>query len=359
MVGSAVLEPLFLSGSDVRMAQRKPNFFVVGAPKCGTTALYHTLLKHPEVFLPHSERAADYWRQKEPLHFCDDLGIEDWIRVHREEDYQAMFAGAGDARRAGEVSALYLLSPNAPKRILEFAGDDEDLRFIILLRPPVDWMRSWHQDCLRYAHETITDFREALEAEPWRREGRRMPRHGGFNGCLNYREAAHFSEAVERWYAVFGRERVRVFLMEDLSRDPVAVLDEIADFLDITPGLLQEIERRNDAAVLTRTHHLEFRFQRKLATMPRLDRLAGPLIRRAGRGYRRFMLNRFPPLSNKEIDPAFHESLVAEFRPEVERLAQLIDRDLSHWQRVDRVVAHMPPILEFPLPEAVPLPGKG
>ncbi len=339
------------------MSSRTPNFFIVGAPKCGTTALYHALLDHPEVFLPHADKPQDYWRQKEPLYFCDDLGIEDWIRVHREEDYRAMFANAGNARRVGEVSALYLLSPNAPARIKEFTGDDPDLRLIILLRPPVDWMRSWHHDCLRYAHESITDFREALEAETQRRLGKKLPRHSGFKGCLNYRTSARFSESVERWFDTFGRDRVRVFLMEELNSEPDRILDEIAEFLDITPGLLHGIERQNDSASLTRTHQWEFRLQRKLSAMPRLDRRIGPLIRKAGRAYRRTMLGLMPPLSNKGMDPELREKLQAEFRSEVTHLGELIGRDLSHWQGAERSLSHMPPAVGATPPEPLGLQG--
>lgn len=313
------------------MPSCQPNFFIVGAPKCGTTALYHALLAHPEVFLPHSDRPQDYWLQKEPMFFSDDLGIEDWIRVSREEDYRALFAEARDERRVGEVSALYLLSPNAPRRIQEFSGDDPDLRIIILLRPPVDWMRSWHHDCLRYAHETIADFREALAAEPLRQFGQKLPRHCGFKGCLNYRQAAHFSVAVERYFRVFGRERVRVFLMEDLNADPGRVLGEIAAFLDISPGAVSSIERQNDSAKLTRTHLWEFRLKRKLQSLSLTERWAGRLIQSPGRWYRSAMLKLLPPLSDKDIDPALREALVEEFRPEVERLGALIGRDLSHW----------------------------
>lgn len=311
------------------MSIRKPNFFVVGAPKCGTTALYHALLGHPEVYLPHSTVTGSYWITKEPHYFSDDLGIEDWIRVSRAEDYEQMFAAAGDQPRVGEVSALYLLSSSAPRRIRETCG--EDVRIIILLRPPVEWMRSWHHDCLRYAHENIGDFRAALAAGPERRRGRKIPRHCGYKGCLDYRGAARFSESVERYLSVFGEERVKVLLMEDLNRDPITCLREVAAFLGVSADPLPGMERQNDSGILSGTYLWEYRIRRALRNRAIGNRLLNAIPRGPLRLYRRLVAGLIPPLSDKSIDPALRAELEEEFRPEIERLGKLIGRDLSHW----------------------------
>lgn len=309
------------------MAELKPNFFIVGAPKCGTSALYHSLLGHPEVFLPRSPSPETYWIQKEPMYFCDDLGIADWIRISRREDYLKMFEGAGEARRVGEVSALYLLSSGAAERIHDFTGGD--CRIIITLRPPVDWMRSWHHDCLRYAHENVGDFRKALELEPRREQGRDIPPTSGFGGCLGYRKGARFSEQVARYFDRFGRDRVKVILLEDMTRNPEKVMIEIAHFLGISPEFPLPLDRQNDSQALTLTHLLEFRIRRKLSHFPKLERLAtAPL-----NAYQRAMLRFLPPLSDKSIDSELRLQLIEEFRPEVDRLSVLLDRDLSHWYR--------------------------
>lgn len=311
------------------MSIRRPNFFVVGAPKCGTTALYHALLGHPEVYLPHTTEPGKYWITKEPHFFSDDLGIEDWIRITTEEDYLSLFAAAGERPRVGEVSALYLFSRSAPRRILESCG--EDVRIIILLRPPVDWMRSWHHDCLRYAHENIGNFRAALEAGPVREQGRGLPRSCGFKACLNYRSAARFHESVARYFEIFGRERVGVYLLEDLNRDPAAVLRDVAEFLGISPEPLTSIERQNDSTVLSGTHLWEFRIRRALRNRPLGNRLLAAIPRGPLRLYRKTVARWLPPLSDKMIDPGLRAALIEEFRPDVEKLGRLIGRDLSHW----------------------------
>lgn len=300
-----------------------PNFFIVGAPKCGTTALYHALSQHPEVFLPSTPRSDRYWIVKEPMHFCGDLEIRPDLRIIRRSDYLELFREAGNARRIGEASAQYLFSEEAPFRIREVCG--EGVRILIMLRPPVDWMRSWHHDCLRYAHESIGDFGKALAAEPERARGRNVPKKSGFAGCLLYRQFAHFSHYVERYFEVFGRERVKVALMEDLNRDHSRVLRETASFLGIATDFEPSPERHNDSGVLSLTHLHEYRLQRKLEHLPWLNRLV------PWRAYREFALHHLAPLSDKSIDPGLHARLIEEFVPEVERLGRLIGRDLSHW----------------------------
>lgn len=333
------------------MKRRRPNFFIVGAPKCGTTALYHALLDHPQVFLPRSNRTSDYWIHKEPLHFCDDLGIAEWIRIQSEEDYLNLYDNAGDAIRIGDVSALYLFSESAACRIRAFCGDD--VRILILLRPPIDWMRSWHHDCIRYAHEPLADFRLALGAGPLRDRGYGLPDHCGFKGCLHYRRMARFSESVARYYEHFGRERVRVILMEDLLAEPARILGEVTEFLGIDPAPFQVIGRQNDSASLSRTHVWEFRMGRKLRSLPLASRLMDWFPRSAVQAYQRTVLHCFPPLSDKSIAPDLRSRLLREFIPEVRRLGELIGRDLSHWNSTGQAPQSPIPVVSH---EAVQVP---
>ena len=87
-------------------ARRYPDFFIVGAPKCGTTALYAYLRQHPQIFMPF---------HKEPLFFGDDLSHR-YGRMSTDE-YLALVDGAGDGQRVGEASAWYLYSSSAAEEI--------------------------------------------------------------------------------------------------------------------------------------------------------------------------------------------------------------------------------------------------
>ncbi|MDB4673747.1 sulfotransferase [Verrucomicrobiales bacterium] len=177
-----------------------PNFFIAGAAKCGTTALYHCLREHPEVFLPHSKES--YWLHKEPNYFCSDLGIADWLRYSDQDSYERIFDAAGEAKRIGDATPWYLYSPEAPARIAANCGKGS--KVIIMLRPPVGWMRSFHHDMLRWGYEDEGDFGKALDLCDARESGEQLPKRPAFAKCLNYRNAARFTEQVELYYKTFG-----------------------------------------------------------------------------------------------------------------------------------------------------------
>lgn len=311
-----------------------PNFFIIGAAKCGTTALYHFLREHPQVFMPHSE--TDFWRHKEPHHFAPDLNISPWVSEPNREAYLDLFATSGAAVRVGEASAWHLYSKDAPKLIHAFAPE---AKVIVMLRNPVDWMRSWHHDCLQWGHETIASFERALEAEPDRREGQRIPRAGGYRGCLEYRAAARFSEQLERYLSVFRPDQINVFLQEDLHSSPVETFTEIANFLGIEASHEPTFRKHNRSRVLPFTHLAETRIRRAMeSTASRraignaISRFTPNLLKQ---GYGK-IVSQLPPISNNLIEPALRERLEDEFRGEIEKLSAMLGRDLSHWSSAPR-----------------------
>ena len=83
---------------------RRPNFFIVGAPRCGTTALWTYLKAHPEIFMSS---------QKELYYFDSDLRPEGWTQPSLEQ-YLSNFASAGDRGLVGEATPSYLRSERAP-----------------------------------------------------------------------------------------------------------------------------------------------------------------------------------------------------------------------------------------------------
>ena len=117
----------------------KPDFFIVGAPKCGTTALYTYLKQHPEIFMSP---------QKEPQFFANDV-LGDRRHTCTWAEYLSCFAAARGAKRIGEASVAYLGSPCAPKQIKMF---NPAAKIIIMLRNPVDMMHSLHNQRLDHQH---------------------------------------------------------------------------------------------------------------------------------------------------------------------------------------------------------------
>jgi len=197
----------------------KPNLFIVGAPKSGTTAWVEYLRDHPQVYFPSV---------KEPYHFCPDFPGDDW-RIEDRDQYLALFANSGDAKAVGEASVWYLYSEVAASEIRKF---NPDANIIILLRNQEDQLPSLHNQLIYNGVENILEFEEA-----WRMSGKRdrtnmLPRSPAPR-LLDYRAQGTFSPQVERYFSEFPAEQVRVFHFDDWVRDPRAAYVEILRLLDL------------------------------------------------------------------------------------------------------------------------------
>ena len=214
--------PQPISDSGTAASNAKPNFFIVGAPKCGTTSLHEYLQRHPNVFMPF---------YKEPHYFGSDLEGSRFRQFRGQtERYLKLFRDARGEKRIGESSPWYLFSQRAAEEIHAY---DPQAKIIIMLRNPVDMMYSmWSQ--FRYSgNEQIETFEEALAAEPERRRGQRIRRAAHCISGLFYRDMARFCEQVPRYFELFGRDNVKVVIFDDFKSDTAAVYRDILEFLDI------------------------------------------------------------------------------------------------------------------------------
>ena len=170
-----------------------PDFFLVGAPKCGTTALHTYLSRHPDIGMA---------RAKEPNFFAADT-----VR-HRAfptlPHYLSNFDGIRGKARIGEGSVLYLSSPAAPQAIHNF---NTSAQIIIMLRDPIEVMHALHSQRLHGGSEHMVSFEAAVESTETR-YWLQGPFKGEPVGGLSYRELTHFSSQVRRYFEIFGRKNV-------------------------------------------------------------------------------------------------------------------------------------------------------
>jgi hypothetical protein len=292
-----------------------PDFFIVGAFKSGTTALYDYLREHPQVYMPF---------HKEPLYFGDDL-TRRYGRMTRSQ-YESLFAAAEPGQRVGEASAWYLYSRSAAQ---EIRAASPGAQIIIMLRNPVDVMYAQHSQLIFNVEEDIEDFAEALEAEPARRRRERLPPGPLRVENLYYRESVRFADQVQRYYDAFGRERVLVLIYDDFSRDTAGCYRQVLEFLGVDPTFAPDFSIRNP------NKRVRFPALQRLVYQPpgRLLRLV-PVIRRFPLAHAirdRVLRLNSSPARRKPMDPALRGRLLAEFEPEIRRLGQLVARDLSAW----------------------------
>ena len=197
----------------------RPNTFLVGAPKCGTTTLHAVLSDHADVFMA----------EKEPHYFAPDLATRD--PQLSEAEYLGLFDGAGDAPTVAEASVGYLYSELAAEAIAAFSPE---ARIVVAVREPLATMRSLHGHCLFYGIEEIASFTEAVAASGDRREGRRVPPRSAHPWMLDYLGVASFAPSIERYRsAVPAPDRIHIVVLEELAQDRDREMRELFAFLGI------------------------------------------------------------------------------------------------------------------------------
>jgi hypothetical protein len=293
---------------------RVPDFFIVGAPKCGTTAMYTYLRQHPQVFMPF---------HKEPLFFGADL-THRYGRLSPAE-YLALFRDARPDQQVGEASAWYLYSECAAGEIREASPD---ARIVVMLRNPIDVMYAQHSQLLFNRQEEIVDFGEALAAEEDRVEGRRLPPGPIRRENLFYRRMVRFADQLQRYFEAFGRERVHVIVHEELSADTPGEYARLLRFLGVDPTFEADFTRANEnKRVRSGT------LQQLIWDPPGLRWLV-PVLRRYPLVHRlraRVLEMNSTRRRRQGLDPALRSRLADELAPEVRRLGDLLERDLSAW----------------------------
>ncbi len=206
-----------------------PDFFVIGAPKAGTTALHVALAQHPRLFMS---------RVKEPKHFLTDgpppsgggPGDAKTFReqVWRRTDYEALFDVAPEGTLRGESTPFYLYDHDAQRRIVDAVPH---ARMIALLRDPIDrahsnWTHLWSAGL-----EPEGDFLRACDLEE-RRAGR------GWAPFWRYLDLGRYGGQLQRLYDVVPREQVLVLRYRDLRERPTETLDVIFGFLGVDTGVV-------------------------------------------------------------------------------------------------------------------------
>ena len=209
----------------------KPNFFIVGAPKCGTTSMFVTLKNHPDIFMPD---------QKELQFFATDLFHKSYIT---EKQYLKLFSPAKDEKIIGEASVWYLYSRDAPINIKKF---NKNSKFLIILRNPVHMLASLHAQFIFDNTEQFSNFQVALDMEDERKRGKLINRSVSSGKFLYYSDIAKYLEQVKRYLELFGEENVKILIFEELLENPKEHINSVSDFLEINRFELPEIRRLNE-----------------------------------------------------------------------------------------------------------------
>lgn len=235
-----------------------PDFFIAGAMKSGTSSVYALLKKHPSICISIPKETALMMRDdvcQRPFYFWqyyEEWKEYDWIRVRKriESEYQPYFVHAREGQLLGEATPTYLASERAPRHIHDV---NPDARIIILLRDPVDraYSHYWHMVSKSMA---IYPLAKQLTFEP-----------------STILQRSLYKEQIQRYYDVFDRKQIKIFLFEEFVLHPQACVDAWCDFLGVEKCIQVETSTEESAQNRAQTP----RFIGFHLFLNRLQRMAG------------------------------------------------------------------------------------
>lgn len=317
--------------SERTRSEVRPNFFLVGAARSGTTSLWRYLSCHPDIYMSPTAKEPHFflWAGEQV-----DFDFGGWKRIHKAyhtnwSAYLDLFRAA-TGRVVGEASVFYLPHPRTPEKI---KARCPDAKIAICLRDPVARAWSWYRFNKQRQAETAPDFATALLRE---RENPRLFYTAQYVGLGRY------APQVERYIEHFGQERVQIILFEDLVQNPARVCLDLYRFLEVDPRTgIQAFDTHNAVVARHSALNMLHRLKEDGGMLGRVARAMDGGFS-ASETYRRLkmrMLNlagQLPIAATSGADemlcPEIRDALRQEFCPEIERLERLIGRDLTAWK---------------------------
>jgi hypothetical protein len=296
-----------------------PTFLIVGAAKSGTTSVAQYLKQHPEVLVPVNKEPNYFAFRGEALSPLGPVPSKILYAIWYSHcvtdyaDYLALFKRQPKHKAVGEASVRYLYFPDAPHRIKETIPD---VRLIVILREPVSRLYSHYCMNVQYQLEPLS-LPEAIQAE----ESRRAANWGW---DWHYVNAGLYAQQLKRYFELFPREQIKVFLYDEFVEKPLAVFQEICRHIGVDDQFVPDMSERG--MVSRRPRNLTLA---RLLYWP-VDARSGweRLIRHPQRlpGILLSLVERWNSQPIPRLDAALRDNLSASFREDVKELEELLGR---------------------------------
>jgi hypothetical protein len=315
-----------------------PNFFIVGAPRAGTTSLYSYLDQHDQVYLSPIKEPNYFAFELRPENFSEEArprivremrAIEEYLSgdmrerrfgglVSSWESYLKLFKNVADEIAIGEATPCYLWSPSAARNIAERIPH---AKIVINLRNPID--RAFSQYLQMVAEGLIRrSFRELIRAN-LRFEKKQ------FGPEWPLLEFGRYHEQIKRYADEFPRSQIHISFYEDLQHAPGALVSDLFRFLGVDPGFAADTSQRHHEPRIAKLAGTAY-FLKKWRVWPYLRNLAP---RPLGPRLRSLILRSRASLTMEPADRAF---LADYYRADIEKLSVLVRRDLTGWLAPER-----------------------
>ncbi len=292
----------------------KPNLFIIGAPKCGTTTLFDYLGRYPEVGTGNL---------KEPHFFCDDLAAIQAIKSTEEylKNFPTKFAG----RYLLDASTNYIYSSVAIRNILDF---NPLAKIIVMVRHPADLVRSLHQHLMYRQIETEPDLSLAWDLGKIEERAPKFIKSHPYPGHLSYKLAGKLGHCLEPILRQLNQDQCGVFFFEDLKEQPDEFFLQLAEFLELPVDSSIKPNLKNPA----RTYRFAWMNRWFFYPSPGLKKIKNVLKRiplAKSLNYQSILSRGKAKTDAMPVD--LREKIIDFFRNDIQLLAELSGRDLNHW----------------------------
>ena len=288
---------------------KKVDFFIVGAPKAGTTSLYHYLNEHSDI---------EMCSQKEPDFFSDSYLHTQMLyygknRIDSIEKYHALFQQENIMMR-GDASVSYLFYEEVPQKIIKY---NPNAKIVIMLRNPID----------RAFSHYLMDYRLGLVSEQFETIILKKSKHKYADLFYQqYIQVSEYARQIKNYLNIFSKDNICIIDYEDFKKNTSDVVNRVYVFLGVDnsfqPRLTNKYNTYSMPKNLIIRYIYSFVFLRKIITRI-LPKNLGAIIRQL--------------LFNNENKPKLSSEtkniLKKHFENDVQTLSILLNKDFKKWIR--------------------------
>ena len=286
---------------------KKVDFFIVGAPKAGTTSLYHYLDAHPDIEMS-SKKEPDFFSdadlQKQRMYYSE-------VRINNLSKYNALFKQE-DVQLRGEASVSYLYYPDVPSKIKEY---NSEAKIIIMLRNPID--RAFSHYLMDYRLGLVTDSFETIINNKSKHK----------NAHLHYQQylsVSEYSSQIERYLDVFGKNKVHIIDYENFKNNTAEIIKEVFSFLGLNSDFSLNLSKKYNLYSMPKN-----RIIRYIYSFVMLRRIFSFLFPKKIVQYIRGVLFRVD--KKPKISAETRDFLIEFFHNDIQNLSRLLNKDFTKW----------------------------
>jgi hypothetical protein len=314
-----------------------PNFFLIGTVKGGTTSLHRYLDQHPDIYLSPIKEVNYFSKDDiDPNHFAKDyrhdiaIDLPKYLKegmpypVHiahviDKKDYLKLFSKAGNASAIGEMSLSYMLYENTPKKIFEIYPK---AKIIAMLRNPADRAFSQYIMNLKQGKILENDFiKEIVQDDEQKIKG--------WGANHQYLMIGKYYEQLKRYYSLFPKEQIKIFLFDDYLKNPESIVKEMFEFLGVDSQInINTSEKANEGGVPKLKKINYFLNQSGIISWAKNN------LPRSWRATFKNLMYKTDKSSIPKMTTEQRQFLINYYESDILQLEKLIGRDLKSWRTI-------------------------